>query len=209
MFRLVIVLLGVLFLLACNKTKEVVIIHPEGYYKEVFHVVDDSIMHGEYIKYYPNGIVADSSHYVQNKIHGKRRIYTPEAWLEIEESYDHGIFNGPYKTFYRNGQIKKEQHYINNKIQGNVTEYYESGGTKAIVKFVDNLENGAFREYYENGKIHWEGFYQGGEYEQDTLKEYNKEYVLIRKLFCEKGICQTVWTPERGNIERSTLFEEH
>ena len=74
--------------------------------------------------------------------------------------------------------------------------------------FKDNLENGPFAEYYENGNIHWEGNYLGGDFEQDTLKEFDKEGELIRILFCNKGVCQTIWTPEKGFIEMKKIFED-
>lgn len=186
-----------------------VIIHPDGFYKEVYHVIDDSIKDGSYLKYYSNDVLADSCQYVADQIHGTRKIYDPEGILEIEETYVNGQFHGPYKTFYPNGQVKKIQQYIDNKIQGKVTQYFPNGSLKAEVVFIDNLENGPFSEYHENGNLHWEGFYQGGDNEQDTLKEYDQTGILIRKLYCENGICQTVWTPEKGFVETKEIFTEN
>lgn len=188
--------------------KKIVSIHPDGFYKEVYHVKDDSIKHGLYTKYYSSGMIADSCYFKDGKMEGLRYIYSNEGHLEITESYVNGNFEGPYKTFYPGGQVKKVQNYINNKIQGEVIQFHENGNRKAITQFVDNLENGPFNEFYENGNIHWEGFYEGGDYEQDSLIEYDPEGKIIRKLFCEKGICQTVWTPESGSIQPKKIFEQ-
>ena len=182
------------------------LIHPDGYYKEIYEVTDDSIKHGTYLKYYSNEILADSCEYQNGKIHGERKLYSEEGKLEIVESYEHGVFEGPYTTYYPGGQIKKIQQYKSDKIQGILEEYYENGKLKAEVTFRDNLENGPFKEYHENGQLHWEGFYANGDYEQDTLKEYNLEGLLVRKLYCDKGICQTVWTPDKGYVETKKIF---
>jgi len=208
MYRYLIVLAVISILMSCSKKKKVVSVHPDGYYKEVYHMIDDSIMEGSYMKYYPDGTVADSCNYVNNKLDGTRKIYTKEGKLEIEESYVNGDFSGPYKTFYTSGQVKKIQHYVDNKIQGEVQEFYEDGLLKAKVAFVDNLENGSFQEFHTNGKLHWEGFYQGGDFEQDTLKEFDTEGNIIRKLYCENGICQTVWTPETGYVDPQKIFKD-
>ena len=196
------------FLISCmNNNSKVVVMHPDGYYKEVYHVKDDSIRHGMYQRFYANGVLADSCNFRDNLVNGQRKLFSENGILEIQETYVDGIFEGPYTTYFLNGQLKKIQIYKNDQIQGEVKEYYEDGKLKAITQFLDNMENGAFQEYYENGNLHWEGFYQGGDFEQDTLKEFNSDGLLIRKLFCEQGICQTAWTLENGYKEVKSLFQ--
>jgi len=208
--RISIFLLFLLSLIVSCKpgTKKVVYEHPEGYFREVYHVINDSVKHGSYYKYMANGTLVDSSFYENGLLHGTRKIYAPDGYLIITESYVMGDFEGPYKTYYPSGPVKKWQQYQQNKIQGEVKEFYEDGTLKAIVQFVDNLENGPFIEYYPNGKVHWEGFYQGGDFEQDTLNEFDEEGMLLRKLYCDQGICQTIWTPEKGYFEPEKIFGE-
>lgn len=206
MNRFLLILMALFLFISCQRKKKVVTEHPDGYYKEVYYVIDDSIRDGSYMKFYEHEILADSCSYVEGKIQGTRKLFSPQGYLEIEENYQEGIFHGPYITYYPNGQEKKIQEYVNNRIQGMVKEFYPDGRIKAEVTFVDNLENGPFTEYFENGYKHWEGFYQGGDFEQDTLKEYDQQGVLIRKLFCNKGVCQTVWTPAEGFIEPEKIF---
>ena len=211
MLKLVLLLLPftLIILSSCNDgRKEVHSSHPDGFYEEVFQVNKENVRDGKYEKFYKNGIKADSCFYANGNIHGLRKIFTPEGKLEIEESYENGNFEGPYKTFYTNKQVKKIQNYSNNQIQGKVKEFYPDGTLKAVIQFTNNLENGPFSEYHQNGNLHWEGFYEGGDFEQDTLKEYNIQGELIRKLYCEKGICQTIWTPEKGYIKAKEIFED-
>jgi len=206
--RFLTILITILLISSCDKGPKVVeFSHPEGYYKEVYEINDDSIKHGKYLKYFQNGVLSDSCDYINGEIHGSRKIFTETGNLEINETYDQGNFHGPYTTFYNNGQNKKIQNYLDNKIQGEVKEFFENGNLKALIQFIDNLENGPFQEYYENGNIHWEGYYQNGDFEQDTLKEYNVEGEIIRKLLCDKGVCQTVWTPEKGYRKAEKIFE--
>ena len=202
-------LLLTLVCMACsNDRKKIIREHPDGFFREVFYVTDDSIRNGPYVRYSADGRMLDSCGYTDNKIHGIRKIFGENGNPEILESYEMGKFNGPYISFYPNGTIRKKMKYIDNKIEGELTEYHPNGKLKAILHMQDNLENGPFREFYPDGTIHWEGFYLNGEYEQDTLNEYNPQGQLIRKLFCEKGICQTVWTLEEGNRERTAIFTE-
>ena len=209
MVRLSLIFLLMIVFTACfSGRKKITREHPEGFYKEVFYVIDDSIRDGSYMKYFADRQLADSCAYRQGLLQGTRKIFTQDGKLEIVESYDQGRFHGPYSSYYPNGQIKKTMQYIDNKIQGELIEYHMNGEVKAILQMVDNLENGPFREFYEDGTIHWEGFYLEGDFEQDTLKEFNTEGEMIRKLFCEKGICQTVWTRDAGYRNREKIFSE-
>jgi len=209
MTRLIFQLLAIIVLFAsCNDgRKKVTYQHPEGYYKEIYYLKNDSTKEGRYLKYYANELLADSCQFVNNKIHGERKLFSDKGYLEILENYNHGVFEGPYITYYPDGEMKKNQQYVNNRIQGEVIEYYLTGKIKAISQMVDNIENGPFQEFFENGQLHWEGFYQNGDFEQDTLKEFNIQGLLIRKLFCDNGICQTVWTPEKGYFQPKEIFE--
>ena len=116
MNRLLILLPLIFVVFACSDKKKVVTIHPEGYYKEVYHITADSIRNGPYMKYFAEGQLADSCYYVDNKLNGTRKLFTKEGYLEIEETYENGVFMGPYKTYYPNGKVKKLQHYKNNMI---------------------------------------------------------------------------------------------
>ncbi len=205
--KLIILLFLTTVFFACNGHKKTEIVDENGY-REVFYLDKENVRQGIYLKTNPDDIVIDSCFYLDGQMHGVRKIWTGKGELDILETYEKGILNGPYFTYYANGQVKKSQKFVNNSIEGEVMQYFPDGQLKAVVQFSGNLENGPFREYFENGKIAYEGFYKGGDFEQDTLKEYNMKGELVRKLFCENGVCQTVWTPEKGNIERKKIFED-
>lgn len=205
MFRysILFILIG---LVSCSSQNKTEIIDENGY-KEVFYVDKNQNKQGTWLRYNPDGILVDSCFYKDGKIHGERKILTEKGEPDILETYDNGVLHGPYTTYYATGRIKKTLNYVQNQIEGEVKVFYATGQLKEVVQFKGNMENGPFREYYENGNLSYEGFYKDGDNEQDTLKEYNMDGKLVRKMFCENGICQTVWTPEKGYIERKKLFE--
>jgi len=200
-------LLPVLFLIfSCSGNKKTEVLDANGY-KEVYYLDKDNVKQGTSLKINPKGTVVDSCFFKDGEIHGERKILTEDGLPDIVETYKNGLLHGPYTTYYPTGKVKKTQAFINNQIEGEVRQYYPDGQLKAVVQFKGNLENGPFREYFQNGRLSYEGFYENGDNEQDTLKEYNTDGKLVRKMFCEKGICQTVWTPEKGYIERKKIFE--
>ncbi|MGE5355284.1 MAG: toxin-antitoxin system YwqK family antitoxin [Deltaproteobacteria bacterium] len=180
-----------------NKHKKVVVQHPDGYYREVYFVINDSIKDGSYQKFFPDGKLWDSCYYKNDTLHGKRKIFSNKGFLEIQENYNNGILDGDYFLFYPDGKVKLKQTLINGAIEGFSYGYYPSGAIKEKVKMVKNEENGSFEEYHENGKIHWKGTYLNGNNEQDTLYEYNTEGTLIKKMFCQNGVCSTLWSIDK------------
>ena len=165
--------------------KKIVYVHPDGYFREEYYInKDDSLKDGLYIKYFPNGKMWDSCTYTQGVLHGIRKVYGDMGNLEVMENYKNGVFEGDYKVFYPDGRLKLIQQFINGKIQGLIKE-------KVTMK--DNEENGHFEEYYENGTLHWKGSYLNGDNEQDTLYEFGTTGELIKKMYCQSGVCETIW----------------
>lgn len=183
-----------------SNNKKIVVQHPDGYYKEVFYVVDDSIKEGSYQKFFPDGKLWDSCYYKNDTIEGIRKIFSNKGYQEVTEHYKNGVLHGLYKVFYPDGGLKLKQTYNNGVLEGYSYAYYPDGKIKEKVTMKNNEENGSFEDYYENGKIHWKGTYLNGDNEHDTLYEYNDTGILIKKMFCQYGVCQTVWTKEKGKI---------
>jgi len=207
MKKILLYLFTILIIFSCGGLKKTEIVDENGY-KEVYYLDKDNVKQGTCLRINPQGIVTDSCFYQDGKIHGVRKIWTEKGLLDIAETYQNGILHGQYITYYPDGKIKKTHEFVNNQIEGEVRQYYPGGQLKAVVQFKGNMENGPFKEFFENGNLSYEGFFEGGDFEQDTLKEYDQNGVLVRKMFCEKGICQTVWTPENGYIERKKIFEQ-
>ena len=83
--------------------------------------------------------------------------------------------------------------YTEGVLVGEGRAFYENGQLKEVVHFKDNDENGPFIEYYENGKLKAEGQYLQGANEQDTLKLYDTLGILDRMMYCQSGLCRTIW----------------
>lgn len=178
--------------------KKIIVEDPDGYFREEYTVVSDSIKDGMYLKYFSNGKLYDSCNYKNGILEGERKIFSDKGYVEIQETYKNGILEGPYLVYHPNGNIKIKQTFTNNVLSDFSYRYYSDGVLKEKVTIVDGLENGPFDEYYPNGNLHWKGQYLNGDYEQDTLYEYNTSGELMKKLLCNKGICNTVWTLEEG-----------
>lgn len=185
--------------------KKLIVNNPNGYFREEYSVYKDSIKDGEYKKFFPDGKLMESCTYKMDSLDGERKIYTKDGKVEILENYNNGKLEGKYNVFYPNGKIKLEQTFKNGSMEGMSLLYYETGQLKEKVMMKKNEENGPFEQYYESGKIHWKGNYLEGDFEQDTLYEYDKEGILLKKMYCTYGVCQTVWTKEKGKINVKPL----
>jgi len=188
---------------SCSKNhKQVIVDQPDGNWREVFYVNKDGLKNGKYLKYFANGDLWDSSNYKNGKLHGERKIYSSKGYLEIREQYIYGTIHGPYRVFYPDGTLKLEQTYNNGVLEGISYGYYPSGVLREKVTMSNNMENGHFEEYYENSAIKYKGQYLNGNNEHDTLYLYNDRGILISKMFCQHGICNTVWLLEDEPVDQ-------
>jgi len=195
-----------LFFYSCigDGHKKIVVRDPNGYFREEFIVINDSIKDGTYLKFYGNGKLWDSCFYKNDTLQGVRKLFTDDGNLEIKENYKDGILHGEYYVYYPNGNIKLLQYFNNNVMEDTSYAYFENGKLKEKVTFKNGLENGPFIEYYKNGNFKWVGKYLNGDNEQDTLYQYSDQGILIKKMLCNRGVCFTIWTKEKGEIKPDT-----
>jgi antitoxin component YwqK of YwqJK toxin-antitoxin module len=143
-------------------------------------------------------------------LEGTRILYYENGKKEIEENYINGVMEGEYKSYYLNGEENVVAQFKNGVMTGMVKRYFESGTLMEEVTFEENEENGPFKEYYENGQIQWEGNYLNGDNEFGLLTHYNESGVIIKKMQCDSNaICQTIWTPEKGDIPLKIVLESN
>ena len=108
---------------------------------------------------------------------------------------------GEHFVYYPSGKLMIESNYEGGKMNGLFTKYFESGEVAETVTFVDNNEMGPFTEYHSNGKVQWKGNYLDGDKEFGLLEQFDEHGTLIKKMMCDTlGVCQTIWTPEKGDI---------
>ena len=153
----------------------------------------DSTRSGPYEAYGDDGELIEEATYVADRLHGERTLYHPNGAVQYVETYRDGQYHGPYLSYYPDGTLQLEGQYVDNVASGVWTGYYPSGERKEAVTFADNEENGPFTEWYSNGAIKAEGTYAGGDKEQGELLLYNLDGDVQKRMFCEAGICRTIW----------------
>ena len=153
----------------------------------------DSSRHGSYEAFTDDGQLVERANYTHDRLTGERRLYYPNGQVQYVETYVDGEFQGPYRSYYPDGTLQLEGQYIDNVATGLWTGYYPSGEKKEEVTFANNAENGPFKEWYSNGAIKAEGNYLDGDHEQGELLLYDLQGDVQKRMYCEAGICRTVW----------------
>jgi antitoxin component YwqK of YwqJK toxin-antitoxin module len=198
--------LFLMLLTACSDTEKIVVKNDEGVVTEIYHRNKENYAReGVYQSFYPNEQVAENANYKNDTLHGERTLFYEDGKIQIEENYDHGQFQGAYRSFYQDGTIEVEGNYKDNSMEGPWKRYYPNGQLMEIVEFSANQENGPFVEYYENGQLKAEGSYLEGDFEHGLLKLYDETGTLVRKMECQRGVCQTIWTAEEGEVVPKAL----
>jgi len=195
----------VMILLSCSQMTEVRELNRAGILYRSYNIDQDSLIQGELITYFDNGIdIFEQANYVDNQIHGLRTLYFANQKTEIIEHYDHGTLVDTLKVYYSTGQLRRTEYYDRGVVRGEVITYFKNGRVKESVRYDDNLENGPFTEYYKNGHIKWEGTFVNGDNEVGALFKYDSTGQLIRKLICDSlSICKTTWTLQAAEMEDS------
>ncbi len=160
---------------------------------------------GPYQAFYPNGKVFEESNYLNDTLHGERKLFYESGALQSVEHLDHGRYNGAYLKYYENGQLSNEGQYVGNEMSGVWKRYFETGELMEEVTFSKNEENGPFKIYHKNGKISIEGVYEQGENEQGELKKFDEKGELTAKMICFYGACATTWSKESGDVAVDTV----
>ena len=156
----------------------------------------DSLMHGPYEAFDPEGTLLERATYRDGELDGERTLYYPDGGVQAVETHRAGAFDGTYRAYYPDGQLELEGEYVDDVMAGVWTGYYPDGTRKETVTFRDNQENGPFREWYSNGVVKAEGAYLDGDREQGELTLYDLQGEVQRRMFCDTGICRTVWVRE-------------
>lgn len=197
---------ALLFFAACSNSYLVEVKDENGQLLEKFEIRKvDSLRHGTYQAFYPSGQVMETSTYKEGQLHGLRQLYLENGKLDLEENWKNGRFDGEYKSYYPDGSLKQVGQYVEDVMTGEWKAFYENGQLKEVVPFEENLENGQFVEYYENGNLKAKGIYKRGPYEEGILELYKEaDGSLERKMRCVDGGCQTIWTPETGDVTPAT-----
>ena len=126
-------------------------------------VCKDRIENGQVIertKYYPNGKVQSVSNFLDYKLHGEQKTFTPSGKPALKMQWNHGVLDG-IKVVYRNNVIHKEIPYIKGEKHGVERHFHsESGALAAEIHWVNDRKHGSARFFDEDhAKVAW--YYHG------------------------------------------------
>ena len=211
MNKSILFILSLIIISSCKNQSLKHIVESKEYTIEDYYLDNDSLKQGVFIEFTKTGDTISIAHYLDNKLHGKRKIFNTIGYLETVEHYKTDQFHGPILQYYPDGTLRSKGNFTNGKMDSIFTTYYETGKIKEKVSIRDNIENGPFEEYYENGEVHWKGTFIDGDNEVGLLQEYDNTGKLIRKMDCGKYkgeyICQTIWEIEIGDVEPKLKYD--
>ena len=188
-----------LFLAACSNFETVEKKDESGKLSEKFTVNKTTKKkEGEYFAFFPDGQKREESFYLNDSLNGERKLYYENGQLANITTHANGMFEGKYQKYSEAGKLLNEGLYVNNEMSGVWKKWYDTGELEEEVTFVANLENGPFKEYFKNGKLKTEGVYVEGDNEQGELKIFDENGELVKRMYCEFGICAETWSKEKG-----------
>ncbi len=191
-----------IILAGCSRTETIEIKDDKGRLSEKYNQDKKTGQkQGLYQSFFENGKLKEQATYSNGELNGERTFYFVNGNLLSKEFHEKGLFSGKYQKFHEDGQLSGEGLYENNEMTGTWKRWYPDGHLMEEVTFAANQENGPFREFHPNGKLKTEGQYLNGEYEHGELKKYDENGELYERMYCENGICLTVWNIEKGDIK--------
>jgi antitoxin component YwqK of YwqJK toxin-antitoxin module len=135
---------------------------------------------GEYIKYYLNDQIEQTTFFKNNLEDGKSIFYYPNGDLKIEANYIQGEYDGIYKEYYSkkyNNQLHIYREYKNGKLENNYLVYFPNGELEIKTEYKDGNVVNKFESWYDNGKKCSETIYS---YKyQISYKKWNQDGKLL------------------------------
>ena len=159
-----------LLIFACQPPKEKEIFPTEnnlelktfftsGELKRIRHINKDSILHGEFVEYYKNGLIRQQLTYVNGIQEGIAKTFYPNGNLESIHNYHAAFPHGNYKWYFENGQVKETGHFKDGQLTGESFAYYKTGEKKAAYYFEKNNKRKTNKEFYKNGNLRILSYY--------------------------------------------------
>ncbi|MCL1088151.1 toxin-antitoxin system YwqK family antitoxin [Shewanella profunda] len=137
-------------------------------------------LHGEHVKWYPNGQLEEKIYFENGKEQGMANWYHDNGQLALEIYLENGLREGLFKSYYKSGVLSAEGQYKNNLSISPFTEYYENQQIQMYLPHTQGYRDGTARWFYEDGTIRTISEYEVRD-GQGYLKEssfYNKQGIL-------------------------------
>ncbi|MBA6154232.1 toxin-antitoxin system YwqK family antitoxin [Gelidibacter maritimus] len=92
----------------------------------VEHYNNEGQLEGEKVVYYPNGQMAEQSHYSHGKLEGTSKIFSEKGVLIKSFTYKNDVLHGMSKYYDADGNMLAEGTYRNDQKHG-IWKFYENG----------------------------------------------------------------------------------
>lgn len=148
-----------------------------------------SVLTGEYISYFPNGVKETEYAYQKGKLDGLCKDWYANGKQKSEIAYKQGLVYGKRILWYENGQKKFEGFELNpeNRIyngenitygaEGKQTYYYASGLVQKIEEYQDKIPHGDWLFYNEKGALTEQRGYIKGQLAKNRIVYYDDKVV--------------------------------
>ena len=109
---------------------------------------------GASVAYYPNGIKATQTIFLDGKKHGTCQKWFEDGTLSFESSYLAGKQHGMTHTWWRNGNLRSTSRFEQGVPHGVQEQWYVSGAKFKRRKLEQGHESGLQQSWRENGKLY-------------------------------------------------------
>src|SRR6056297_2699627 len=86
----------------------------------------DTLRHGHYQFYYPDGTIYQEGRYKRGQLHGEWVINHPSGAVKQTLPYQKGVLKGTLKEYSPEGALLGEAEYKNDLLNGEVVIYHEN-----------------------------------------------------------------------------------
>lgn len=141
------------------RTEPTVLIPQEKLYKTrallaKFSMTPDSLIHGDYEEFDPEGKLHRRIQYAFGSINGRYESFFPDGKTASRYRYENGHAHGPYTWYYEDGQVYQEGEKVWGKAEGEVVFYHPDGKVQSRQYYRDDRLYGPAHEYYPDGQLH-------------------------------------------------------
>ncbi len=115
-----------------------------------------------YCETYQGDTLVSSSTMENGLIHGELIEYYPNGNKRISTEYKNGMVDGTISFYRKDGTPDQSGYVVGNKKQGDWFMYYENGKIKSHDHYKDNILNDTSKMFYRNGNLRAVGYYNMG-----------------------------------------------
>ena len=181
-------------------------------------LVESSLKHGQYIKYFPNSEqIQFDNYYCKGEYDGMQTEYHENGSIKRIQITEKGKLVGKDRKWYPNENFEWIHNYSmtgSERFDGNFEEWYEDGKRKCAKTYSDGHIVGKSRRWCSNGKMLYKMNYTENEirdglqywyHENGNLREISKytngKKVGLTVKWDDTGIVEEVYRPDGSSVK--------